>query len=103
MINEPATTEPMSHLVGYVLTTREKLEELLGKPDYIRPGTYQNPLDNSDGKTSVEWKTKSFYVYDWKQEATPKGLHRWHIGGGGIEALRAFKNETGLQPLRANQ
>ena len=101
--SEPTTTESMSHLVGYVLTTYEKLEEKLGQPDYIREGTYSNPLDESDGKTSTEWERGSFYVYDWKNESTPKGLHRWHIGGESIEALRHFKELTGLQPLRANQ
>ena len=64
----PTTTKSMSHLVGYVLTTYEKLEEKLGQPDYIREGTYSNPLDESDGKTSTEWERGSFYVYDWKNE-----------------------------------
>ena len=32
-------------------------------------------------KVSVEWETESFTVYDYKADATPKGLHYWHIGG----------------------
>ena len=38
----------------------------------------------------------SFYVYDWKEESTPKGLHYWHIGGTSKQALKDFEDITGI-------
>ena len=87
----------VSSLQGYVLTTYDYLLKTLGQPDFIREGTYSNPsINDGDGKVSTEWMTKTFTVYDWKLDETPKGLHRWHIGGMNKQALKDFENATGL-------
>jgi len=92
----------MSSLQGYVHTTYQTLVEKLGEPSYIRKGSYSEPLDDSDGKVSIEFMTphhtsEGFYVYDWKEEATPMGPHWWHIGGENIDALYFFEVATGLK------
>ena len=85
----------MSHLIGYAWTTYDYLVENLGEPGYKRPGTYAEPLDDSDGKVSAQWEFDSFNVYDWKQDKTPKGLHYWHIGGEDETALKEFHEVPG--------
>ena len=88
----------MACLQGYVKTTYDVLIKKLGQPTYVREGTYSNPTENdSDGKVSVEWELENFYVYDWKLEKTPKGLHIWHIGGESKKALSDFESFTGLK------
>ena len=83
----------MSCLQGYALTTYDYLVENMGEPEKLREGSYEdNPLD----KVSVEWNMSSFYVYDWKEETTPKGLHYWHIGGTSVQALKDFTDITGI-------
>jgi len=83
----------MSCLQGYALTTYDYLVENMGDPMKLRFGSYKdNPFD----KVSVQWDMTSFYVYDWKEEATPKGMHYWNIGGESKEALQDFERITGI-------
>ena len=69
----------MSSLKGYVVATYDELCEAFGKP-----------MAGCD-KTTVEWHLE-FYdededlyftasIYDWKEDETPMGEHRWHVGG----------------------
>ena len=83
----------MSCLQGYALTTYDYLVENMGEPMKLRFGSYEdNPFD----KISVQWDMTSFYVYDWKEESTPKELHYWHIGGESKQALQDFELITGI-------
>ena len=83
----------MSCLQGYALTTYDYLVEIMGVPEKLREGSYEdNPFD----KLSVQWNMTCFYVYYWKEEATPKGLQHWHIGGESKQALKDFEDITGI-------
>ena len=75
----------MSCLQGYALTTYDYLVENMGMPK--KAVCY---------KSTVEWDMTSFYVYDWKEESTPKGLYHWHIGGETRQALKDFEDITGI-------
>jgi hypothetical protein len=87
----------MSCLQGYALTTYDYLVENMGEPEKLREGSYEdNPFD----KLSVQWDMTSFYVYDWKEESTPKGIYYWHIGGESKQALKDFEDITGIPTIR---
>ena len=73
-------------LMGYVLTTYERIVEVFGEP--VGGGdksTAEWDITFADGKVAT--------IYDWKEYSTPMGLYQWHIGGrskevvGRIEAL----------------
>ena len=81
----PPQGDTMSCLQGYAYTTYDYLVENLGQPR-------TEGLD----KSTAEWNQTSFYVYDWKLEETPKGLHYWHIGGESKQALKDFTDTTGI-------
>lgn len=86
----------MSCLQGYALTTYDYLVENMGEPEKLREGSYEdNPFD----KCSVQWDQTTFYVYDWKEESTPKGLHYWNIGGETKQALKDFEDITGIPTI----
>ena len=85
----------MSCLQGYALTTYDYLVENMGEPMKLRFGSYE---DNPFYKVSFQWDMTSFYVYDWKEESTPKELHYWHIGGESKQALQDFELITGIPP-----
>jgi len=75
-----------SSLQGYVRTTYDQLEELLGPPSY---------LGSSDGKVHCEWLIVvedhiPISVYDYKNEYTPLDEYEWHIGGYGNHATIFF-------------
>jgi len=90
----------MDCLQGYVKTTYDVLIKKLGKPSFIREGTYSNPKQNdADGKISVEWEFDKFYVYDWKLNETPKDIYLWHIGGNSKKALLDFESFTNLKTI----
>ena len=90
----------MECLQGYVKTTYDVLLKKLGKPTFIREGTYFQPKENDfDGKVSVEWELDKFYVYDWKLNETPKDTYLWHIGGKSKQALLDFEFFTGLKTI----
>lgn len=52
--------------------------------------------DDCGDKTTQEWMFESvdgkavFTLYDWKQDSTPKGEYRWHIGGQSDKWLPEF-------------
>jgi len=66
-------------LKGYIETTYEQLESVLGEPVY-------GPNDTDADKITCEWVI-TFQdgtvatVYDWKVGETPMDLYSWHIGG----------------------
>ena len=66
-------------LKGYIETTYEQLESVLGEPVY-------GPNDTDGDKITCEWVI-TFQdgtvatVYDWKVGETPMDLYSWHIGG----------------------
>jgi hypothetical protein len=70
-------------LQGYVFTTFSDLTSIFGPPHEW----------NGD-KTTVFWSFSTddgtrFTIYDWKEDETPSGTYRWHIGGTSIEAVAA--------------
>ena len=66
-------------LKGYIETTYEQLEGVLGEPVY-------GPNESDADKITCEWVI-TFQdgtvatVYDWKVGETPMDLYSWHIGG----------------------
>lgn len=69
-------------LVGYIETTRQRIEEVFGAPSYSSNDTFE--------KVTVEWAIKFedgtvATIYDWKRYelGTPSSteLYEWHIGG----------------------
>ena len=66
-------------LKGYIETTYEQLESVLGEPVY-------GPNDTDGDKITCEWiitfqDGTVATVYDWKVGETPMDLYSWHIGG----------------------
>jgi hypothetical protein len=81
-------------LQGYVNTTYDTLVAKFGEPTLI------------DGdKITVEWvltfkvvkdidedfEYVTATIYDWKEERTPMGQYRWHIGGNSHDAVEAVE------------
>ena len=67
-------------LQGYVEAYYHQLVEVFGQPD------------GGGDKTTVEWCLKFAdgtvaTIYDWKEEETPTGFYRWHIGGKNSRAV----------------
>ena len=65
-----------SCLQGYIKTTYEELESVLGPPTYREEGE----------KISCEWVIKFdtgliATIYDYKMGKTPMDVYDWHIGG----------------------
>jgi len=61
-------------LQGYVQAYYHQLVEVFGQPE------------GGGDKTTVEWALKFAdgtvaTIYDWKEDETPMGMYRWHIGG----------------------
>jgi hypothetical protein len=64
-----------SCLQGYIETTYDNIVEHLGAPVWTR-----------GGKTNAQWIVEFedgliATLYDWKLNACPKGLYKWHVGG----------------------
>ncbi|SVB14296.1 uncharacterized protein METZ01_LOCUS167150 [marine metagenome] len=70
-------------LMGHVTTTYDKLVKTFGMPD-LEPGD----------KTTCEWHIEFMVydedegefpmyatIYDYKEDSTPYGEYRWHVGG----------------------
>lgn len=68
-------------LMGYVLTTYERIVEVFGEPtrSYGDKTTAEWEITFADGKVAT--------IYDWKEEYTPMGLYEWHIGGRSKEVV----------------
>lgn len=71
----------MTGLVGYIMTDYKTLVKKLGKP-HITCGD----------KVTCEWQIiieneVVATIYDWKEQKTPKGMYKWHIGGNGVLAV----------------
>jgi hypothetical protein len=69
-------------LVGYIETTRQRIEEVFGAPSYSSNDNFE--------KVTVEWVIKFedgsvATIYDWKRYelGTPSlsEMYEWHIGG----------------------
>lgn len=72
IINKPR--RQWSSLKGYVETTYDHIVSVLGPP-----------MEGSD-KTTAEWCIENesglfATIYDYKEDSTPKGMYRWHVGG----------------------
>lgn len=78
-------------LSGYVRTTYDTLVAVFGEPNF------------TDGdKTTAEWdlsvhamvhgveKEFPITIYDYKEDATPRGEYDWHIGGKFNPALEVL-------------
>jgi hypothetical protein len=69
-------------LVGYIETTRQRIEEVFGAPSYSSNDNFE--------KVTVEWAIRFedgtvATIYDWKRyesgTPSPTELYEWHIGG----------------------
>lgn len=109
-INDPYYGDPnMTSLQGYVITTYDELLEVFGPPLY-------GPDDIGD-KTTCEWvlvftvegNEHVVTIYDYYSETeTPRGLHKWHIGGHTKIAEELVNSEvqryrTSLLPTSAQE
>ena len=36
-------------------------------------------------------------IYDWKEQSTPMGQYRWHIGGNSHDAVEAVETALGVK------
>lgn len=74
-----------SSLQGYVVTTRERLTELFGKPEM-----------GYDSKTSVQWTLEIdgqiITLYDYHTPAEPGEEYEFHIGGYTDDAVQVVQN-----------
>lgn len=79
----------MSSLQGKVVTTYDRLCEVLGQPTY----TDANPYEKVNAEWAVEAETDEGYVkftvYNWKDGRIPTEEYDWHIGGYGFNAVEA--------------
>jgi DNA gyrase/topoisomerase IV subunit B len=71
-------------LQGYVNTTFEHLENILGEPIYP---------DSGDGKVVCEWVLEFedgtiATIYCWKLKTAPTTEYNWHIGGVSEKAVK---------------
>ena len=71
-------------LQGYVNTTFEHLENILGEPIYP---------DSGDGKVVCEWVLEFedgtiTTIYCWKLKTAPTTEYNWHIGGVSEKAVK---------------
>ena len=89
-------------LRGYVTTTYTDLVDRFGEPTH---------KSSDDGKVTVEWVLDfkvvqdgeddddfdyvTATIYDWKEERTPMGVYRWHIGGNSNDAVEAVETALG--------
>lgn len=78
-------------LQGYVVTTYDKIVEVLGEPiTDIEKSTAHWNIQAPDGTVAT--------IYDWKEWMTPVGEYEWHIGGHGPKALLLVEFILGLKP-----
>lgn len=67
----------LSSLQGYVLTTYDELVKVFGEPHF----TSDDPIDKVTAEWIIDFGDGGVAsIYDWKEDETPKGLYRWHIG-----------------------
>lgn len=70
-----------THLQGKVVTTYDRLVDLLGQGLGSGDKTTQEwCIEFSDGTVAT--------IYDWKEWETPLGPYAWHIGGHSYTAVR---------------
>ncbi len=80
-ITQPLTLEGKSKLVGYLITTYDKLIAEFGEPndDFLENSTFQWTIKFRDNEHA--------YIYDWKKITTPKTMYGWHFRGSNVQVL----------------
>jgi hypothetical protein len=89
-------------LKGYVTTTYDALVAKFGEPTFTDGDkvTVEWVLDFKvvqDGESDEDFDYVTATIYDWKEQSTPMGVYRWHIGGNSLDAVEAVETALGVK------